>query len=1394
MPEDSPEAPPVTPETPSDRPAQVEKRPRTWFVPAVTATVLIVGFCLYYFVYVQSQREYLGNRNFRELAALGDQLQTMITVHGSILEFYADMASPDRHLKTEHRTKVDLNDILVIRPEDRALPKTSQLAEARKDYLKYLAPSFELSEPPLESVEAKEPHLQAVYSNARWILELGVRPEKGDKSAFRGSLVLADLFQPLVSSLPFDNILLAKEDGTIVYEQKRTGPQFTKLADLLENQTGAPATKPAGSSAGTLQEHSQPTHLTEIVLTGTHYKLFLQPVTVNVYSDDPSQHERAQIWTLAGLRSSASLEWEALAISYTFIIWLTVAFFVICMAGPILKLRFMNNRERLRLRELAFLGLFLVLLSGVFTLSGLEAAYFHSNDDDSDWQLQQLGDSLAGNIHRELQMMRDQLVALCQADQLAIDLHAAEDKEIVRRNLEASPSTGITMPYPNFNNAFWTDDDGHQVVKWSPGDYVTPMIDVSQLNIYTHPKTAYLDGKGAPFYFDAVLPPNRLEYLATLSMKTCDCNPHLCETGSRRHADIRGDLSGGLAFLTSQPFSLIDPVLPYGYGFALIDDTGLVLFHSDKFKSMRENFEEESDNNRELFAAAFGHSTRRSMRVKYLGKDYRARVVPIAGMSQSRWSLIVFRDLTSIRTLNLQSMTMASTLLLLVLAGPALFIGIWCLAYRPRFAPEWIWPNPARLATYSYQIALYTLLIIFFIFVGFRGSPEEIIIASAAVSYIALLLTFWCFRSYPAPGQEAAKSSASQLVPASLAALAGVVMLILVAPHGSHLKALALLLGVGAMAAVPLLNRPRNLLVQRLHHRHPNTRVAELDSAPPKLGPLSYRTCYAMSVLLLLLLIGVLTPLALFRASLSVERRLRIKQAQLHLAAALDQRQAAVVAQHEAGERADSAYGEFFRDLSAWREMGLAALFTTDGSPALQPHSPLSGDELYSGWFRGLIYGLHHDYNQTSAEMLGVIADRSDTRPDQVGPDWNWQNDGGSVTLNWHGAHPRSMNAPPGVETAAQPETDLIVRSEVPGFSGSDTVVAVGIAAAVMLVMGGLFWTLARKLFLFEVDPIRITGRRLLAESIRQGKNVLVLVPPVSDWKLEEPKFILDVEKLASGPKWAELLNLDEVPTNTILELTKFEHTTGDPEVDNQRVLLVRRLIQREKTQTVAVMRVTASPEDYRRRFPELEVIDLREEPFPWLKAYEGPARDLIWKECAPLPALWPIGAQLAKDLRNETIHSEDMVVSEILERADAYYRLMWHECSKDQKFALAQLAEDGLVNPQNGRALRQLVRRGLIVKDPQFRIMNESFRRFLQSAVTSDMRRAWLTESRTSGWGRAHGGVFTAMLIVGAFLLVTQNQLLQSSAAYITTALAALSTFAKLFGMVSGGGGQKPS
>jgi hypothetical protein len=135
------------------------------------------------------------------------------------------------------------------------------------------------------------------------------------------------------------------------------------------------------------------------------------------------------------------------------------------------------------------------------------------------------------------------------------------------------------------------------------------------------------------------------------------------------------------------------------------------------------------------------------------------------------------------------------------------------------------------------------------------------------------------------------------------------------------------------------------------------------------------------------------------------------------------------------------------------------------------------------------------------------------------------------------------------------------------------------------------------------------------------------------------------------------------------------------------------------------------------------------------------------------------------------------------------YYRMIWKECSMDEKFVLAQLAEDGVLNPTNRRAIRQLMRRGLIVEDPQFRPMNESFRRFVRSAATPDLKARWLAESRLSGWGKTHGVFFTTMVAVGVFLLATQNALWQSSAAYVTTALGALGTLTKLFNTFRGGG-----
>ena len=64
------------------------------------------------------------------------------------------------------------------------------------------------------------------------------------------------------------------------------------------------------------------------------------------------------------------------------------------------------------------------------------------------------------------------------------------------------------------------------------------------------------------------------------------------------------------------------------------------------------------------------------------------------------------------------------------------------------------------------------------------------------------------------------------------------------------------------------------------------------------------------------------------------------------------------------------------------------------------PHDARTGIELHEDWFLSLIYLLHHEYNTTAAETLGVIRDRVPPKPGHSFPDWSWENSGPStVTL-----------------------------------------------------------------------------------------------------------------------------------------------------------------------------------------------------------------------------------------------------------------------------------------------------------------------------------------------------------------------------------------------------------
>src|SRR5262249_16614537 len=154
---------------------------------------------------------------------------------------------------------------------------------------------------------------------------------------------------------------------------------------------------------------------------------------------------------------------------------------------------------------------------------------------------------------------------------------------------------------------------------------------------------------------------------------------------------------------------------------------------------------------------------------------------------------------------------------------------------------------------------------------------------------------------------------------------------------------------------------------------------------------------------MLLLLIGIMLPTALFRTSLIIEQRLSIKQAQLHFASAVDQRLLATKQRCESdqlGHCACQAFGikdsvaenskgqdvckinertpghrdgDSLAASTPWNRFVVDRTFSDQGSSSISSHGSLSissysdpsqHNELYDSWFGSLIYWLHHDYNQ----------------------------------------------------------------------------------------------------------------------------------------------------------------------------------------------------------------------------------------------------------------------------------------------------------------------------------------------------------------------------------------------------------------------------------------------
>ena len=170
-----------------------------------------------------------------------------------------------------------------------------------------------------------------------------------------------------------------------------------------------------------------------------------------------------------------------------------------------------------------------------------------------------------------------------------------------------------------------------------------------------------------------------------------------------------------------------------------------------------------------------------------------------------------------------------------------------------------------------------------------------------------------------------------------------------------------------------------------------------------------------------------------------------------------------------------------------------------------------------------------------------------------------------------------------------------------------------------------------------------------------------------------------------------------------------------------------------------------------------------------------------LTRECSPAEPLAEIGQRL---LARVDLHefSWDEIVELILDAAEPYYRSLWELCSSEERLVLIQLAQAGLANPRRVEVIRRLSRRDLLKVEPRFRLMNESFERFVCRAEPQERIAAWERTDSRAAWSRLGTPLYALGAMVVAVLLFAEQGAVAQVLAIATGSVATLGSLRTLY------------
>jgi hypothetical protein len=1322
------------------------KRKSSWIpallYPGILCLGVSLGFLYYYEKTIARTQELLNDRAFRVLTSLSERLTTRIASFDTVLRQSSRLSAAS----VEKYFEGQVTDLSFLGRSD--LTTKSNCGTL----------SLAVSPPPANAASQN-----AIFR----IAHFGVPTVCATVTADR--LVNRFLNEPASF---FDEVLLAKADGTVLFQTAKTSSRIADLSAVFPGEKPAaaddatglgeslialfnrakgtsegtkPTSAPKSTSPSKFLSAVQSSGVTTVQLGGAEYRLYTVPVVVSV--EDFGTHTiQQQIFGVCGLYRTERFQSVSKAVPpVQSLVAILLLLFVLSGAWPFFRFPFMGITERVPRRAGLYYFLSMLGAAALLTILALHFRYY-TEETDNDRRLERLATTIEINISTEvrnaLSVIHDLTTAArftAKDTNLDKSTTCAADPESVNTKIPAERVGLLAQPqlplaqYPYFDNIFWADVDGFQRAKWSVHSELTPPTRVCNFGFFQETLASHLwyfgeDGPGGPrFRVDPLFSPNTAEYMATISQDS----PEESHPG----AGIR------TVHLVTQLLTLVAPVLPPDFGFAIIDESGHVLFHSDPAKNGSENLFAECLDSDALQRATASRLVN-YLTVAYLGRQHRMLVSPFQKIQESHWTLIVFADTAAQRAQHWSRMFLCTAMALLYFILLTI-AGLFIMRFG-RYPPACLAPTDSRKDTYR-QIAVVMLVVCWgFWHLIFVDQERFVLYAAVVTPFLSLLFIALKLRQR--------EKLIAQLALILLLGCALGLLLLRTQPGTRDWRQTLVLTDVLVAAFSLLAIRPPRVPLL------PGIRIFTKS-----------RSWYAAAAAQTAVAISILPCVAFFRVASDFEQDLFTRREQILVTDQMRAQESRVTRIY------DPAKVPFSPDS---RDDGLSQLARWRFLRRRLTDTRYRYDSTFSGWEKGRVVA----WNQTGipdhlTPELILLANRIPPQAESASgadylaqnirardaasslapalPEWMWYREGSNqlrLDRNHaldpkHAGHLSTAMSPYTDATAVDPPEVVDVQRLAEGgttlldenrVSDMGVLSQIGLRAIIpflAVVITGVFLSVRSTIghvFLTDLNTKDCWPPAAFGPTWDLPSKVLLLGPPWGEKASQLPKngdvHPVDVaDLLRSGRKLQEFKEQNVV-------LNHFAHGMDDARLNRTRLELLERLVFTWKKNVVIVSSIDpafyiAHDDEEMAPLPEAQISD---EGNRWAKVLYG--FETLWVESNP------------------TVNEN-------------YHRIVWSACTRLERAALYQLATDGLPNHKNRKALEHLYYRRLVTwkaDDPVVRIAAEEFRKFIARSVTRQDRAAWDEPEREGQWIAVRNLV--GMILIGvtaAALYVAQQQTL---------------------------------